>query len=169
MDASTVLAALALVVAIGTAVWSGWYSQRTATKLEFATWKRNELLAATSELIQLSTHRNAILVAAFDDRVVFRNRAADDPFDVTATGGPHPRHSVDQMMNLVERIRLIDTDLAVHAQALADAHQTALTDADIEYDQTGDHVGHLDGMQVSGAALRELHATLSDAFRHSIS
>lgn len=167
MTASTALSAAALIVAIATAVWSGWYSHRTANEREVNAWRRNELLTCTSELLQLSSHRQAVLIYAFDARVTFRSAPGGDPFDVEESGGPHPRHSVDRMIVLAERISLIDDAVAVAARSLATAHRDALIEADAEYELTPDPVSHIDGMMVPRDDLMKLHRELAFEFRRA--
>ena len=154
-------------MAIATAAWSGWYSHRTANTREVNAWKRSELLTCTSELLQLSSHRQAVLIYAFDARVTFRSATGGDPFDVAESGGPHPRHSVDRMIVLAERIGLIDDGVAAAARNIATAHRDALIDADVEYEMTPDPVGHIDGMIVSPDELIKLHRELAREFRRS--
>lgn len=168
MSISTYLSAAALFVAIGTAVWSGWYSQRTASRRELLNWMRGELLKATSELAQLSLHRQAVLVRALDGMMSPGIGPSIDPFNTTATGGPNPRHSVDQMMVIVERIELLDSPLAAVARRLAEAHRQALINAEVEYAMSGDHISHCDAMIVDDDTLKSLHTELTQAFRRAV-
>ncbi|WP_344257616.1 hypothetical protein [Mycolicibacterium llatzerense] len=157
-----------MIVAIGTAVWSGWYSQRTASRRELLSWRRSELLQATSELAQLSLHRLAVLVRALDGMIPPGIGPSIDPFNTTVSGGPHPRHSVDQMMVIVERIELLDSTLAEVARRLAEAHRQALIDAEVEFAMSGDSISHCDAMIVDAGTHKSLHTELTQAFRRAV-
>jgi len=168
MSTQTWVSAAAVIVAICTALWSGWYAQRTASRRELLNWRRSELLQATSELAQLSLHRQAVLINALDGMMPPGIGPSIDPFNTTATGGPHPRHSVDQMMVIVERIELLDSTLAEVARRLANAHRQALIDAEVEYAMSGDATSHCDAMIVDADALKLLHTELTHAFRRAV-
>jgi len=165
---TTWLSAAALVVAIGTAVWSGWYAQRTASRRELLNWRRSELLKATSELAQLSLHRQAVLEAAFFGMMPPGFGPSVDPFNTAASGGPHPRHSVDQMLVIVERMELLDGALAAVARRLAEAHRLAMINADAEHSNPGDETEHCSAMMVDDNELKSLHAELTQAFRRAV-
>lgn len=165
---TTWLSAAALVVSIGTALWSGWYAQRTTSRRELLNWRRSELLKATSELAQLSLHRQAVLERALDGMIPPGIGPSVDPFNTTATGGPHPRHSVDQMLVIVERIELLDGGLAEVARRLAEAHRQAMINADVEYADSGNAVSHCDAMVVDRDELKSLHIELTQSFRRAV-
>lgn len=168
MTASIFVSIAALVVSIGTAAWSGWYTHRSADRRELRAWKRTELLTSTAALLQLSTARHAVLDNAADVLADSqRGVAGSDPFDTEQSGGPHPRHAVDQMLGLLERIKLIDVSVAGVAEELVTAHLNAQLVADRSYDGS-DPYRHVDAMMVAPAELGRLHAGLTAAYRAAI-
>lgn len=108
----------AAVLAAGAAVWSAWFAHRGTSHREYRAWEREVLLTAISELIQLSVRRRAVLATIADDFELF-NRFVD-PFDVEATGGPHPSRSISELETLAARAGLIAPELGELAGAVVD-------------------------------------------------
>lgn len=156
------ISTLALLVSIGTAI----YTRHSADRREITKWKRDELLRATSELSQLSSHRQAVLLAAYESWLSPPTAHRFDPFNTSTTGGPHPVHSVAQMLMLVERIRLIDPEVAAAAARIAEAHRAAVAAADACPDPN-DIVSQLEGLIAPVDRLRQLHEDLTVEFQRA--
>lgn len=161
MTASIFFSTAALVVAIGTA----WYTHRSANQRELRSWRRSELLTATATLLQLSTARQAVLDNAADALSGMRPGVDSDPFDTERSGGPHPRHCVDQMQGIVERIKLVDPGVAGAADDLVIAHLNAQLAADSSSVGESDPYRHVETMMVAPKTLASLHSNLAEAYR----
>ena len=91
---------------------------------------------------------------------------AFDPFDAETTGAPHPIHSVTMMTVLVERLALIDADLAGAARDVAQLHKESLSTAIYSY--TGGPTDEVDTLMVDNEELSRRHRALTTAFHKAV-
>lgn len=146
-----IAAASPLVVALGF-----WYTQRRTDRREIAKWRNEQLLAAVSELLRLSTQRQSELSDAYDDYVY----AAGMP-----QRGGKSSEKVWKIELLVEQVRLLDRRCADAAEAIYKAHKAAQIRWVAEYKGQMEVPPDDEYTAQMADDLAGLHAALVDAFQ----